>query len=332
MSHWFEKCLVPLLCFCKVGVGSLAVWPSYAMFCSLCRLEICVWNLRQRVCCLVLPWGQPLRWVCASFQQTVLQQVISNSAFVLVSPPSLLITFLLYTCMWVCACAGVCRCGVREIYTILWLCNDYFWGFNVYIFVDLVKHAVLSLVGEIWHYRNDSYHYFILRLPLTCLQCSLVWAVYVEIEVCVLLLKCYLHQLLKCYHHQLLKCYLDVIQVLSWCYWSIIFASYWDVIFTSCWSVLTVIAVLPSPVIGLLTVIEVLSMKCYLHQLLKCYLYSYWSVIFTLSGSLPGQRHCATAGKPTREVPDPSWWSSGNATYRTYQCQGQSFVCVLWIK
>ena len=27
--------------------------------------------------------------------------------------------------------------------------------FNVYIFVTLVKHGVLTLVDEIWHYKRD---------------------------------------------------------------------------------------------------------------------------------------------------------------------------------
>ena len=75
-----------------------------------------------------------------------------------------------------------------------------------------------------------------------------------------------------------------VIEVLSWCYWSIIFASYWGVIFTSYWSVLSVIEVLPSPVIGLLP-----------WQLLKCYHRSvvftnYWSVILTVKEVLSS--HC----------------------------------------
>ena len=37
---------------------------------------------------------------------------------------------------------------------------DYFLGFNVYIIVDLVKCGVLTLVGEIWCYRNDLYYYY----------------------------------------------------------------------------------------------------------------------------------------------------------------------------
>ena len=36
--------------------------------------------------------------------------------------------------------------------------TEYFCGFNVYIFVDLVKHGVLNLVNEIQHYRNYSYY------------------------------------------------------------------------------------------------------------------------------------------------------------------------------
>ena len=36
-----------------------------------------------------------------------------------------------------------------------------FLDFNVvYIFVDLVKRIVLTLVSEIWHYGNDRYYYY----------------------------------------------------------------------------------------------------------------------------------------------------------------------------
>ena len=34
------------------------------------------------------------------------------------------------------------------------------WGFNVYIIIDLVERRVLTLVGEIWRYRNDRYRYY----------------------------------------------------------------------------------------------------------------------------------------------------------------------------
>ena len=51
-------------------------------------------------------------------------------------------------------------CGVRGTSTILWLYNYYFWGFNVCILVELVKCSVLTLVSEIWHYRNYRCYYF----------------------------------------------------------------------------------------------------------------------------------------------------------------------------
>ena len=62
--------------------------------------------------------------------------------------PPLLLTFLL------CACVDVRAC----VKTILRLYH-YFWGFTVYILVDVVKHNVLTLVGHIQCYRNDSYYY-----------------------------------------------------------------------------------------------------------------------------------------------------------------------------
>ena len=33
-------------------------------------------------------------------------------------------------------------------------------GFMCTFFRELTKHGVLILVGEIWHCRNDYYHYF----------------------------------------------------------------------------------------------------------------------------------------------------------------------------
>ena len=33
---------------------------------------------------------------------------------------------------------------------------NYFWGFNVYIIVDLVKHCVLTFVSDIWCFRMAS--------------------------------------------------------------------------------------------------------------------------------------------------------------------------------
>ena len=52
--------------------------------------------------------------------------------------PSLLVTFLQ------CACA--CLCVVCEEYNIMSFNYPYFWGFNVCIFADLVKHIVLTIL------------------------------------------------------------------------------------------------------------------------------------------------------------------------------------------
>ena len=66
-------------------------------------------------------------------------------------------------CMCVCARARVCvcarACGARN--AIFWLYNYCFWGFNVYIFVDLVIRDVLTLAGEIERYRNDRCGYYV---------------------------------------------------------------------------------------------------------------------------------------------------------------------------
>ena len=66
-------------------------------------------------------------------------------------------------CVCVCARARVCvcarACGARN--AIFWLYNYCFWGFNVYIFVDLVIRDVLTLAGEIERYRNDRCGYYV---------------------------------------------------------------------------------------------------------------------------------------------------------------------------
>ena len=62
-----------------------------------------------------------------------------------------------------CVCVRVCVCVVSEE---LIQHYDYiiviFLGFNVYIFVNLVKRCVLTLVCEIQHYKNDRYYYYLL--------------------------------------------------------------------------------------------------------------------------------------------------------------------------
>ena len=65
-------------------------------------------------------------------------------------------------CVCVCVCVRVCVCArmpvcVCEEYNIMTI--YYFWGFNVYIIVDLVKCCVLTPVSEIWCYENDHYYY-----------------------------------------------------------------------------------------------------------------------------------------------------------------------------
>ena len=57
-------------------------------------------------------------------------------------PPIILITFLAECPCW---------CDVQGIQYYDW--RIYFWGFNVYIFVDLVKGSVLTLVGEMQCYK-----------------------------------------------------------------------------------------------------------------------------------------------------------------------------------
>ena len=62
-----------------------------------------------------------------------------------------------------CVCVGVV-CKDYSITTALF-CRFYV---HVYIFVDLVKHGVLTLIGEVQHYKNDCYFYF------NCCYCYLV--------------------------------------------------------------------------------------------------------------------------------------------------------------
>ena len=61
-------------------------------------------------------------------------------------------------CEHLCAFIYMCVCirtwGIQYYDDIIY----YFWGVNVYITVDLVKHGVPTLVSEIWHYTNDCYN------------------------------------------------------------------------------------------------------------------------------------------------------------------------------
>ena len=56
-----------------------------------------------------------------------------------------------------CVPMCLCRCGVQGIqyYDCALFCRFY-----VDIFVDLVKHGVLTLIGEVQHYKNDCYFCF----------------------------------------------------------------------------------------------------------------------------------------------------------------------------
>ena len=55
--------------------------------------------------------------------------------------------------------------GIRILYV--------FWGFNGYIIVDLVKHSVLTLVREMWHYKNDRcYYYYLIRWEWDWVDCT----------------------------------------------------------------------------------------------------------------------------------------------------------------
>ena len=66
--------------------------------------------------------------------------------------PSLLVTFLIPPLGVVCV-------------------NYYFWGLNGYAFVDLVKHSVLTFVGEIQCSRNDRYYYYHSQASFTSWMC-----------------------------------------------------------------------------------------------------------------------------------------------------------------
>ena len=73
------------------------------------------------------------------------------------SLPFLNLLFLMVGIESVCVC--VCMCGVQGNNIMSY---NNFWGLTatVCIFVDLVKRSALTIVGEIWHYRNDCYYYY----------------------------------------------------------------------------------------------------------------------------------------------------------------------------
>ena len=74
-------------------------------------------------------------------------QEISNSVFL--HPPPLLTLFVIFL-LWVCA-GVVCEKLVQYFDCVVCCC----WGFNVYIFVDLIKCGMLTLASEILHCRID---------------------------------------------------------------------------------------------------------------------------------------------------------------------------------
>ena len=86
---------------------------------------------------------------CPEKKQKIPQE-ISNSVF-LHPPPifTLLVIFLL----WVCA-GVVCEKRVQYYDCVVCCC----WGFNVYIFVDLVKCGMLTFASEILRCRIDRYY------------------------------------------------------------------------------------------------------------------------------------------------------------------------------
>ena len=85
------------------------------------------------------------------------QEVISNSVFLIASP----LSFLSLVYVWRGVRGGWGGfVGARN--TILWVYNYYFWGFNIYIFVDVVKRGVCTITDEIRRYRNDRYYIFMI--------------------------------------------------------------------------------------------------------------------------------------------------------------------------
>ena len=57
--------------------------------------------------------------------------------------------------MHVCAC--LCSCGVPGIQYYVYIL---FLRFYAFIFLDVIKHDVLTLVGVILHYRYYCYYYY----------------------------------------------------------------------------------------------------------------------------------------------------------------------------
>ena len=60
-------------------------------------------------------------------------------------------------CVCVCVCVCVCAGVVREGYNIMTIYILFFRFLLYTFFVDLIKRGVLTLVGEIWRYRNDRF-------------------------------------------------------------------------------------------------------------------------------------------------------------------------------
>ena len=122
------RCVCSRVCHCKLTF-CLCVC-KYILSChdtSMCCVQTCVLATQMFVCASV--------WV--SVCVTVLMEY---SVCVCVC------------CVCVCVCVHVCVMRDYIIYNFL--------GFTVYIIIDLGKCSVLTLVGEIWCYRSNSYYYY----------------------------------------------------------------------------------------------------------------------------------------------------------------------------
>ena len=107
--------------------------------------------------------GCPYSRAIKTVTHTTLLPYGNAFVFLPASPPPLpspLVTFSVCVCVCMNAHMSTCaRMGVVREEFIQYYDYNYLWGFNVYIFVDLVNCSVLTLVGELQCHRNDRCYY-----------------------------------------------------------------------------------------------------------------------------------------------------------------------------
>ena len=185
MSHLFyvHACVHACVCVCACMHVRTGACKLYTTTFGQCRFSDCSKAMKFTPFCHPSHWLLPCPPSCVknSPQQTIPEQTISNC--LLTCPPTPNQHSLTPPCSVhiLSVHVSVCGCGccVQEIqyYKSIII---FFGGVmtNVYIFVELVKHGLLTYDGEIWCYRNGHYYYYYVIVTCMCVHLYLEYAVF----------------------------------------------------------------------------------------------------------------------------------------------------------